>query len=249
MDALRLGYVEGATPDRWARRWADQQDVPLVLVMVTEAEQAAALAAGDVDACLARLPLDPPDPDVPVLDAGEHHVVRLYDEQPVVVVPVDHVATAVEEVELADLADEQHVLPWASVPGFAEVARAPRLPFPPMTVREAVEVVASGTGVVVLPMSLARLHQRKDVAARPVVDGPVRTVALVWRRDREHPLVQDLVGIVRGRTARSSRGSGSGNGDEPARRASGPTPPARARSPRPAPSSRARTRRPGRRRA
>lgn len=247
MDALRLGYVEGATPDRWARRWADQQEVPLVLVMLTEAEQAGALATGEVDACLARLPLDPPDPDVPTLDAEAHHVVRLYDEQPVVVVPVDHVVTTVDEVSLADLSDEQHVLPWTSVPGFAEVATAPRLPFPAMTVREAVEVVAAGSGVVVLPQSLARLHQRKDVAARPVLDGPVRTVALVWRRDREHPLVQDLVGVVRGRTSRSSRGTGAG--DEQVRRGSAPTPPARGRSPRPAPASRGRTRRPGRRRA
>ena len=39
-----------------------------------------------------------------------------------------------------------------------------------MTEREAVETVAAGTGIVILPMSVARLHHRKDVVTRPVVD-------------------------------------------------------------------------------
>jgi hypothetical protein len=54
-------------------------------------------------------------------------------------------------------------------------------------------------------MSLARLHARKDVAARPLRDGPVSTVALAWRRDADDERTQTLAGIVRGRTARSSR--------------------------------------------
>ena len=75
-----------------------------------------------------------------------------------------------------------------------------------MGVAEAVEVVASGTGVAIVPMSLARLHQRKDTAYRPVRDLPPTTVGLAWRVDNEDPRVQSFIGIVRGRTERSSRG-------------------------------------------
>ena len=49
-----------------------------------------------------------------------------------------------------------------------------------MTEREAVETVAAGTGIVILPMSVARLHHRKDVVARPVADLAPTSVALAW---------------------------------------------------------------------
>ena len=74
----------------------------------------------------------------------------------------------VDEVSLDDLADEQLVLPHES--GWAP--RVPQLDFPPMSVKDAVEVVAAGSGVLLLPMSVARLHHRKDVTHRPVTDLP-----------------------------------------------------------------------------
>ena len=72
-------------------------------------------------------------------------------------------------------------------------------------VEEAIAIVASGVGVVVVPMSLARLYHRKDAAWRPLVDAPLSPVALAWPRDADSPLIDAFVGIVRGRTARSSR--------------------------------------------
>jgi DNA-binding transcriptional LysR family regulator len=75
-----------------------------------------------------------------------------------------------------------------------------------MTVREAVDVVASGSGVVVLPQSLARLHHRKDVVHRPVLGVPATTIGLAWLVENDDPRVQTFIGIVRGRTERSSRG-------------------------------------------
>ena len=71
--------------------------------------------------------------------------------------------------------------------------------------RRAKETVAAGTGVVVLPMSVARQHHRKDVTFRPVTDLPTTTVGLVWRTDHDDDRVQAFIGVVRGRTANSSR--------------------------------------------
>lgn len=190
---MRLGFVTGTTPDKWARAWRDRRRDPLDLVPVDSAEEAdTALRDGSLDLCLVRLPLADPE---------GLHLVRLYDEVPVVVVPVDHFATAADEVTSADLADEQLVLPHPS----GWVPEAPQLDWPPMSWREAIEVVASGSGVAVVPMSVARLHARKDVAARPVTDLPPTTIGLAWLVSRDGEDTQALVGVVKGRSANSSR--------------------------------------------
>ena len=190
-DALRVAFVTGASPDKWAARWRERSRTPLVLTMVEEREQRRVLDAGEADMVIARLPID--DTDL--------HVVRLYEELAVAVVARDHAAAAYDELPVADLLDEQFVLG----PPDGVTPTAPQLDFPAMGLREAVEVAASGTGVVVLPMSVARLLQRKDVAHVVVADLPTTQVALVWRRDRDDDDTQTFVGVVKGRTARSSR--------------------------------------------
>lgn len=183
---LRVGFVAGVTPDKWAGRWREREVTPLELVPVEEADQRAVLLDGRVDLCFVRLPLD----------REGLHLVTLYDELPVVVVPLDHVATAVDDVETADLADD--ALLWGEVPGR-------ELDAVPMTAAEAVELVATGAGVAVMPMSVARRHHRRDVDSRPVTDLPSTTVGLAWRVGDPDPLVETFLGIVRGRTANSSR--------------------------------------------
>ena len=192
MDAFRVGFVTGATPDKWARAWRERQRQPLELVPVTEEEQELRLRDLGLDMCLVRLPVD----------RDGLHLVPLYDEVPVVVVPRDHFVTAASEVQLADLADEQLVVPHPS--GWTPDVE--QLTWPPMTAQEAVEVVASGGGVAILPMSVARLHHRKDVESRPVTDLPPTKIGLAWLVARDDEQTQAFVGVVRGRTARSSRG-------------------------------------------
>jgi DNA-binding transcriptional LysR family regulator len=191
-DVFRVGFVTGATPDKWARIWRDRHPRrPLELVPVEQAGQEDGLRDGSLDMCLVRLPVD----------RDGLHCIPLYDEMAVVVVPVEHVATVVDEVTLGDLADEQLVLPHPS----GWTPSVPQLDFPPMSVKDAVEVVASGSGVVLLPQSVARLHQRKDVAHRPVTDLPTTKVGLAWLVANDDDRVQEFIGIVRGRTVRSSR--------------------------------------------
>ena len=192
MGPMRLGFVTGTTPDKWARAWRDQRRGPLELVPVTEAEQEPLVRDGSLDMCLVRLPVD----------RDGLHVVELYDEVAVVVVQRDHFVTAATEVELADLTDEQLVLPHRS----GWTPDADQLAWPPMDEREAVEVVASGGGIALLPMSVARLLQRKDVAAREVTDLPPTRIGLAWLVERDGEQAQTMVGVVRGRTGRSSRG-------------------------------------------
>lgn len=203
---LRLGAVPGATPGKWIDAWHDRMDgIPLELSTLALADQRAALlgaqgAPGDpgaasVDAALVRLPLDP----------SGLHLIPLYEEVAVVVCAADSHLTAADELTTADLAGEVVIVPrdappTPGVPG----ARAPR--FAPVDVPEAIATVAAGVGVVVVPMSLARLHHRKDTAYRPLRDAPLFPVALAWPAAGETPrLVEVFIGIVRGRTANSSR--------------------------------------------
>jgi hypothetical protein len=61
-----------------------------------------------------------------------------------------------------------------------------------------------------VPQSLARLHHRRDLTYRPVVEAPQSQVALSWLQERTTDLVEEFIGIVRGRTVNSSRGRGAG---------------------------------------
>ena len=189
---LRIGFVTGATPDKWARHWRDRRREPLELVPVTEHDQVVGVRDGTLDMALVRLPVD----------RDGLHCVRLYDELQVAVASRDHVlAAADEEVTTGDLVDEQLVRPHAS----GWTPEADQLDWPPMTEHEAIETVAAGTGVVILPMSVARLHQRKDVVSRVVSDLEPTTIALVWLIDRDDEVTQAFVGVTKGRTANTSR--------------------------------------------
>ncbi|MFI7388284.1 LysR family substrate-binding domain-containing protein [Streptomyces sp. NPDC049813] len=194
--SFRLAYVPGATPAKWVRIWNERlPGTPLVLVPVDAGEAPDVLRRGDADAGLVRLPVD----------RTFFSAIPLYTETTVVLVPKDHVVSAVEEVTLADLAEEivQHplddVMGWERPPGQPAFER-------PATTADAVELVAAGVGLLVVPQSLARLHHRRDLTYRPVVDAPGSDVALAWPQERTTDQVEDFVGIVRGRTVNSSRG-------------------------------------------
>ncbi len=213
---MRLLVVPGVAPDRWARVWAERLPAePLDVVRGTPAEAAAAVLDGRADAAVLRLPSEPapgaPVPGLPAVAPSTRDgwaVVPLWEDRAVVVVPREHLFTVVETVDLEDLRDEPLLVPADDVLGAEAAVGAGEVTAVPDT-PTALDLVASGAGVVVLPHALAREHGDRRFAVRDVPDVPGSRVVLVWHRDNEHPLVQELVGIVRGRTAGSSRGQAS----------------------------------------
>lgn len=191
---FRVAFVTGSTPDKWASRWRERSRIPLELIPVTDEEQHSVLADGTADMLLARLPLAKADSD-------EVLQIRLYEEEPVVVVGLEHPAAAYDELPWEDLVDEQFPL---GVPDGLEVT-AEQLAWPPMSAKDAVEVAASGTGVVILPMAVARLYRRKDTKQIALVGPEPTQIVLAWLREKDRPITQEFVGVVKGRTARSSR--------------------------------------------
>ncbi|WP_448812239.1 LysR substrate-binding domain-containing protein [Agromyces bauzanensis] len=175
---LRLRYVAGVSPARWLRVWAERRpDLPLEAARVEQSGQLADLLAGDADVAFVRLPVA----------AEGLHEIPLWEEVAVAVLPKDHPLAEAESLTLADLEGDP---------------LAPEQPDAAM----AVELVAASAGHVLLPHGVARLHHRRDVVAIPVTDAPTTRIALVWRVERDDDDIQEFVAVVRGRTARSSRG-------------------------------------------
>ena len=194
--SLTVGYVPGATPAKWARTWAQRHPaVPLTLVGVTAADAADAVRTGAVDVALLRLPAD----------TSGLSVIGLYEETTVVVVPTDHLLSAADEVTAADLSDEPLLMPldnvvdWLRDPGTGSDHR-------PENTSAATELVAAGVGVLIVPQSLARLHHRRDLTYRPITGAPTCVVALAVPEGPQSELIEEFIGIVRGRTPGSSRG-------------------------------------------
>jgi DNA-binding transcriptional LysR family regulator len=200
--AFRIEFVAGVTPDKWVRTWTRRRpDEPIEAIAVADDPGLSSLRAGTASMGLVRLPVD----------RDGIHLIPLYEEVPVAVVAKDHPVAAYDEVAVADLADEVLLQPPEDVPEWLAVASPDALgrsrSMPVMAAREAISVAAAGSGIVILPMSIARLHHRKDVVHRPVTGVAGSTVGLAWRVDDTDPRIEEFIGIVRGRTERSSRGA------------------------------------------
>ena len=161
-----------------------------------------------------------PDREPASADGEKYHSIRLYEELPVVILPVDHVLTVLDEVPVEELAEEFLLQPASNIPAYEEVSRAwresaGRIVPEGLTDKETIELVAAGVGLYIVPMSIARFYHRKDLTYRPVAGLDLYPVHLVWprapkgepRSEELEALLQDFIGIVRGRTATSERGS------------------------------------------
>ena len=220
---LRVGYETGMMPGKWLRRWRERGD-GLDEQQLAPGQWPQALGE-TVDVALIRLA---PHPHI---EAGaaladltqlreSFHVVELYDEQQVVILPVDDELTLLDDVPVGELADEWLLQELDQLPEHrpsaegrgTDDAGAPRQLPEIADSGAAVELVAAGVGLYIAPMSVARWHHRKDLTYRPIQDLPLVPVVLVWPKDlpeQTEAMVQDFQGIVRGRREGSSRGSES----------------------------------------
>ncbi len=172
---LRVGHVPGVTLTKWRTIWAERfPRTYLEVVEVEQTQQRQVLVADEVDVCFVRLPID----------EDGMHLIRLYEEVPVAWVSKDHLVAAVDEVSLADLAEDDV---------FTDVT-----PFH-------LDLVSIGEAVLHVPQSIARSQSRRDFVYRPITDAPSTSVALAWLKDNPHELVDEFIGVVRGRTENSSR--------------------------------------------
>ena len=172
---LRVGFVPGVTLTKWRRIWEER--FPRTPLDVV------AVAPVDQRSTLDAGRVDMCFVRLPIGGDGLH-AIRLYDEVPVVVLPKDHALAAFDEVTLTDLAGE---------------------PLIDDDLGDAFDRVAWGSGVLRVPHSIARSHSRRDLVYRPITDAQPTTIALAWLVDNPNELIEEFIGIVRGRTVNSSR--------------------------------------------
>jgi DNA-binding transcriptional LysR family regulator len=171
-----IAFPLGVTVGKWTRVFEQRfPQVELSVVRMELDDQHRMLESGEADMAFVREPLD----------TDGLHVIPLYAEDIVVVMNHEHLLTLEKELHHADLADESVLTDDASEGLFRRVA--------------------GGTGVAVLPQSVAKVFRRKDVVAMKLEDAEPSRIGLAWPRDGQHPLVDEFIGIVRGRSAHSSR--------------------------------------------
>jgi DNA-binding transcriptional LysR family regulator len=183
---LRLGFVSladyGVLPNLLKTYKAARPGVALALREMLSPDQAAALAAGELDFGL-LLP--------PVAGADLEHVV-VQRERFLVALPSRHrLARARGSIAIRELATEAFVMaPRDIAPGLHDVvaALARRAGFAPRVAQEAIQMqtvvslVSSGMGVALVPASVANLG-RRGVAYREIADPhPHLDLWLAWRR-------------------------------------------------------------------
>ncbi|QIK62878.1 LysR family transcriptional regulator [Leucobacter viscericola] len=232
---LRLGFARGIAPSKWADRWQKvQPDIALELVPLN-------LTFGG--------PKRPEGCDVVIERAapGERpvdgrHALKLYTEAIALVVPIDHELAKEETVSAADLSlvplldHPDHSAEWPAAVAWQDPAWMPR------NALAALELVAAGSGSMLLPQPLARhisdkrKHAILRVTGEPALAGS--TIWATWDIDRDALDVQQLIGVMRGRTARSSRPAASVEQDPAPAKASRSPQPKAAKKPKLNPNSR-----------
>jgi DNA-binding transcriptional LysR family regulator len=194
---LRLGFVSladyGVLPALLKRFKAARPGVALQLREMLSPDQAAALAAGELDFGL-LLP--------PVAGGGFEHVV-VQRERFVAALPARHpLARRRGRIAVRELAGEAFVMvPREIAPGLHDIIAtlASRAGFAPRLAQEAIQMqtvvslVSSGLGVALVPASVANLG-RRGVAYREIADPhPRLDLWLAWRRGPLGVAARDFV--------------------------------------------------------
>jgi len=177
--ALTIAFVPGVSPAKWARVWRDRFPETDLRLRPIGADEVVDALADEADMAFVRAPF----PD-------GHNAIPLWTETAVVAVPKDSPLADLAQIDLAET--DVHVVDAGPVPADVDAA---------------LDLVEANVGVVVLPQSLFRAASRKDLVARPLVDAPGTRIALVWRDEDASDTTEEFIGVVRGRTANSSRGT------------------------------------------
>lgn len=180
---LAIAFIKGTAPSKWFDRFNERTDYPDLVTMESD-DAFGALIDGRATAALIRLPESRLSDDF--------HKVDLYEEQPGICLPKDNELTLLEKISRADIAGE--IINYE--PGETVDIQA---------VRDNVQVVAANVGVVIAPRPLLRSISSKQTTHREFTDGVPTQISLVWRKDDDNQMIQDFVGITKGRTANSSR--------------------------------------------
>lgn len=189
---LTVGFMPGITlTPAMAALSTRHPGVNVRLLRTSWDTQVETLLDGRADIGVVRLPID------------QHglQVRPLFREPRVVMLPAGHRLADRRSVVVGDLASEHLLQDPDAVPEWRDVAIELRSGHRSKTVEtyqveEKLELVASGAGVCVLPLSTAQFYIRPDVIPLPVEDLGPGEVALAWVASRRSPLIHEFAEIA-----------------------------------------------------
>lgn len=236
---LAFGFCTGTAPTKWLRRWetagypaqlaATALDLAFFEAGVDQpaphsaatAATAEVLAAGGV--CLLRTGAG----EKPArFGTAELNSVLLYQEEFGVLAAKDADVVALGAIQ--DAAEFELVQlfahPW-HLPEFPAATPWQDPSWMPTSVTAIAQLAATGTAAALLPLPLARqIADKKQHRVLPVAPGLVAPRAAIWAcwmRSKDSPLVQDFIGVLRGRKRGSSRDATAAAGSVAAPKAAG----------------------------
>ncbi len=201
-EALTIAFVPGVSPAKWARVWRERFPGTELRLRPIGADEVDDALAGEADMVFAREPV-----------SDRHNAIPLWTETAVVAMPKDSPLSDLAEVDLTTT--DVHVVDAGPVPADVDAT---------------LDLVEANVGVAILPQSLFRAASRKDLVARTLAGAPGTRILLAWRTEDASETTEEFIGVVRGRTANSSRGGqdqpggtdrADDDGSRPSRGASG----------------------------
>lgn len=219
---LRLGFARGIAPSKWERRWrAAMPHRALELVPLNMAFGRKPGLAADCDVVIERTaPGAIPEGtsehgsvvaahDAESGTAITRHAMFLYTESMGLVVPKGHELAKEPAVRMSDIAyvhlldHPDHSPEWPKPEPWADPEWMPK------NIQATLQLVATNLGAILLPIPLARhlINKKEHVIVPIIADPPLPGTGVwaTWAIGRDGADVQQLAGILRGRTARSSR--------------------------------------------
>jgi len=205
--ASSVGFGSGVLTDAIRRYRAARPDVEILVHEMNSKEQVEAIGNGQLDIGL----LHPPRPVEPGLEIETLLAVPL-----AVALPEGHRLARRRSVALAQLSEDPWVIfPRWLAPGLhdsvmaacAAAGFAPRIVQETTRVTSMLSLVASGFGVSLVPVSVARVRLWGTLC-RPLEDGLALPLALVWRKSDANPPLDHFLQAVRDEARRFDAASG-----------------------------------------
>ena len=191
-DSFTIGFMPGLIVTEAVRAMLGRHPKLDVNVLRTSwDDQTEVLRDGRADVSYVRMPID----------QSGLQVRALLTEPRVAVLPAGHPLAGKETISVADLAGEHLLQDPDAVPEWRDIAtelRARHSRAAPVfrTVEEKLEHVATGQGIVLLPLSTATFYTRPGIACSHVSDIAPNQVCLAWDATRRSQLIQDFATIA-----------------------------------------------------
>lgn len=169
-------------------------EVHVVLRLLTNTQQIAALRSGQVDVCFVRPPIDNPDVTSKLV-SRERFMLALPATHPLADKPSVSIKQFKNDAFIMYTRELGHTFCGALHQFCSKAGFSPKVALEVSQINAAVGLVGSGMGVAMVPQSIERLHL-DDVVYKPISEkAPNVDILLAWQGGQPSPLLKSFIEI------------------------------------------------------